>query len=210
MRRPAWRRWTATSASCRLPIAMAPLALVLVGHNATGSFATGAIMASSYTFAEALSAPAAGRLLGRAGDLRRGFAGSLAAAALILTGLGAVSLAGFPAVALIALSAVAGAAPSGGQGGLRATVTLTLAPLLAHVGASAADAGFLLAGLSAASAIGGLAYSLARVANRRAVPTRDRPPPRCRGPSPDPFRSGPFCLADRPRHRRLRRPDRTN
>jgi predicted MFS family arabinose efflux permease len=39
------------------------------------------------------------------------------------------------------------------------TVTLTLAPLLAHVGSSTADAGFLLAGLSAASAIGGLAYS---------------------------------------------------
>lgn len=39
------------------------------------------------------------------------------------------------------------------------TITLTLAPLLTHIGANPADAGFLLAGLSAASAAGGLAYS---------------------------------------------------
>jgi hypothetical protein len=135
---------------------MAPLALVLLGHNATGSFATGAIMASSYTFAEALSAPAAGRLLGRAGDLRRGLAGSLAAAALILTGLGAVSLAGVPAVALIALSAVAGAAPSGGQGGLRAMLESLVPEKLRQV-AFALDATLLEIEYLAGPALVGLA-----------------------------------------------------
>lgn len=260
VRRSAWRRWTAASASCRLPIAMAPLALVLVGRGATGSFATGALMASAYTFAEALSALAAGRLVARFADLRRGLSASLAGAVVVLLGLGAAALLSWPAAALIALSATAGALPSAAPGGLRAmlerlvapelrqvafaldatlleieylggpalvglatlagapiaaiatmaaaslgalamiqalprqpasrpttqaaagspwrnsaalssygrslllgyaegTLTLTLAPLLTRIGGTTAEAGFLLAGLSAASAVGGFGYS---------------------------------------------------
>src|SRR5919202_1832632 len=40
-----WRRWTLASGLTRLPMAMAPLGLVLAGHYATGSFADGALLA---------------------------------------------------------------------------------------------------------------------------------------------------------------------
>jgi predicted MFS family arabinose efflux permease len=254
---------------------MAPLALVFVGHAATGSFAAGAVMASAYTFSEALSAPACGRLLGRAVDLRRGLVVSLAGAVLVLAGLGVAGALGLPAVVLILLSGAAGAVPSAVPGGLRAllqhlvpdelaeaafaldatlleieymggpaivglislagapvvavpvmalaslvalalvralpsqptarragdtdtgspwraraawgsygaslllgyaegTVTLALAPLLVHIGAAAADAGFLLAGLSAASAVGGFGYGW--LASRLGQPSSARAP----------------------------------
>ena len=52
-----WRRWTLASGLSRLPIALAPLALVIAGHYATDSFADGALLAGVYAFAESLAAP---------------------------------------------------------------------------------------------------------------------------------------------------------
>jgi predicted MFS family arabinose efflux permease len=260
---PQWRCWTCAAGASWLPVAMAPLALVFLGQAATGSFATGSIMASAFTFSEALAAPACGRIISRRPDLRTGIVMSLAAAALLLLILGIGGQADVPAAGLITLSAAAGAMPAGVQGSLRAmlarlvpgqlqetayaadsallevewaaapalvalcslagsppaaliamaaaalvalalvrtlaplpaaasappaasggrqaaawrapaalgaylaslilgyaegTVNLALPPLLQHIGSSAGDAGFLLAGLSAASAAGGFGY----------------------------------------------------
>jgi predicted MFS family arabinose efflux permease len=263
LRQATWRRWTATSAASRLPVAMAPLSLLFLGHGATGSYGVGSVMASAFTFAEALAAPGCGRLLSRHPDVRRGLAVSLAGGVAVIAGLALAGQLRAPTAILIVLSAAAGAVPSGVQGGLRAllqrvvpeglresaylldstllevewmaapalvalvmlfgapplavavmavaalvallmlrtlpalaptdgsdeedhpaagaspwrapaalgaylaslvlgyaegTINLALAPLLDHIGSAAGDAGFVLSGLSAASAVGGFGY----------------------------------------------------
>ena len=115
----AWRRFTLTAGFQRLSVAMAPIALVLAGHGAIGSFRAGALMASSYTFADAIASPWLGRFIDRV-ELRRGLSVELAAAAVLLSVLAGLIAERAPAPALIALSALAGAAPSGVMGGLRA------------------------------------------------------------------------------------------
>ncbi len=116
----AWRRWTAASAGSRLPIAMAPLTLVYIGHAATGSFGVGSVMASAFSFAEAFSAPGSGRLLSRSADLRRGLALSLGAGAVLMIALAVASQLRLSAGVLIVLSAGCGGVPAAAQGGLRA------------------------------------------------------------------------------------------
>jgi MFS family permease len=115
----AWRRFTLTSGFARLSVAMAPLALVLAGHGAVGSFRVGALMASAYTFADGIASPWSGRLIDRV-ELRRGVSVELGAAAVILAALAGLTAARGPALVLIVLSALAGAAPAGVMGGLRA------------------------------------------------------------------------------------------
>src|ERR671939_41444 len=83
----AWRRWTAASGLSRLPAAMAPLALVIAGQYATGSFADGAVLAGVYAFTEALAAPILGRRLDRRelrSGLRRALGGAAAGCAALL------------------------------------------------------------------------------------------------------------------------------
>ena len=115
----AWRRFTVTAGFQRLSVAMAPLALVLAGHGAVGSFRVGALMASAYTFADGIASPWSGRLMDRV-ELRRGVSIELAAAAVILAALAGLTAARAPALVLIALSGLAGAAPAGVMGALRA------------------------------------------------------------------------------------------
>jgi len=79
----AWRRLTLTSGFQRLSVAMAPLALVLAGHGAVGSFRVGALMASAYTLADGITSPWSGRLIDRV-ELRRGISVELGGAAVIL------------------------------------------------------------------------------------------------------------------------------
>lgn len=117
---PAWRRWVAAVTGSRIPVAMAPLALVYLGHAATGSFAVGSLMAGVYAIAEAVCAPGAGRLLARRLDTRRGLQWSLVAGAGCLLALGALTLLKAPTAALIVASAAAGGVPAVAQGGLRA------------------------------------------------------------------------------------------
>lgn len=115
----AWRRLTLTSGLQRLPVAMAPLALVLAGHGAVGSFRAGALMASAYTLADGIVSPWSGRLMDRV-ELRRGMSVELGAAAVILAALAGLIAARAPALVLIVLSGLAGGAPAGVMGGLRA------------------------------------------------------------------------------------------
>jgi MFS family permease len=115
----AWRRLTLTSGFQRLSVAMAPLALVLAGHGAVGSFRVGALMASAYTLADGIASPWSGRLMDRV-ELRRGISVELGLAAVILAALAGLIAGRAPALVLIALSGLAGAAPAGVMGGLRA------------------------------------------------------------------------------------------
>lgn len=117
---PAWRRWVAAVTGSRIPVAMAPLALVYLGHAATGSFAVGSLMAGAYAIAEAACAPGSGRLLARSVDTRRGLQWSLVAGAGCMLALGALTWIQAPTAALILASAASGGVPAVAQGGLRA------------------------------------------------------------------------------------------
>jgi MFS family permease len=98
---------------------MAPIALVLAGHAAVGSFRIGALMASTYAFADGLASPLSGRLVDRV-ELRRGVCAELGVGAVILVALAGLAAARAPALVLIVMSALAGAVPAGVMGGLRA------------------------------------------------------------------------------------------
>src|ERR687883_1221207 len=116
---PAWRRWTLVSAISRLPNAVAPLALVIVGRYATGSFADGALLAGAYAFSQALAAPWLGRLLDRR-DRRRGLAIALGSTSLALAALLVCVMSRAPLALLLVATIAAGALPSAVQSGLRA------------------------------------------------------------------------------------------
>jgi hypothetical protein len=122
---PLWRRWTLASGLSRLPIAMAPLALVIAGHYATGSFADGALLAGVFAFAEALAAPALGRRLD-CGELRRGLRLSLCGGCLGLAALFAGTVAHAPLAALLVATIAAAVLPAAVQGGFRAFVPALL------------------------------------------------------------------------------------
>jgi len=119
IRRPLWRRWAAASGLSRLPVAMVPLAFVLAGQYATGSFAAGALLVSVHALSEAVAAPWGGRLLDRR-EVRGGLQQALVVAAGALALLaGAVSLHA-PLPLLLLLAAAVGAIPAGAPGGYRA------------------------------------------------------------------------------------------
>src|SRR5262249_28809299 len=102
----AWRRLTVTTGFLRIAVAMAAVALVLAGHAATGSFRTGALMASCYVFASGIAAPVSGRIIDRF-ELRKGVSAELAAGALILLVLAGLAAEKFPAVTLVVASTLA-------------------------------------------------------------------------------------------------------
>lgn len=114
-----FRRFILNTAFARVSVAMAPLALVLAGHAAVGSFRAGALMASMYTFADGLFAPLLGRMIDRV-ELRRGMSIELGVATLLLLALAGLAGSHAPALVLIVMSGLAGAAPAGVLGGMRA------------------------------------------------------------------------------------------
>lgn len=114
-----FRRFVLNTAFSRVSIAMAPVALVLAGHAAVGSFRVGALMASTYTFASGIASPLLGRMIDRM-ELRRGMSIQLGVAILMLFALAGLASSQAPALVLIVLSGLAGAAPAGVMGGMRA------------------------------------------------------------------------------------------
>lgn len=141
IRLPLWRRWTVASGLSRLPVTMVPLAFVLAGQYATGSFAAGALLVSVHALSEAVAAPWGGRLLDRR-ELRGGLQQALviAAGALALFA-GAVSLRA-PLPLLLLLVAAVGAVPAGAPGGYRALLP-HIVPHVALDTAYALDASLL-------------------------------------------------------------------
>ncbi len=121
--------WAGVVLCQRLPIAMSPLALVYVGHAATGSYGTGALLAGVFALAEAVAAGPAGRRFDthRAGPELR-WVLAIQAVALGLLALPLVGTAHLPVPALILLTAVGGAIASGAHGGMRSLLLRTVHP----------------------------------------------------------------------------------
>ncbi|MEU4268596.1 MFS transporter [Streptomyces sp. NPDC026092] len=114
--------WSAVAVAARLPVAMAPLALVFLVRERPGGYTLGAVLAAAYVLGEIVAAPVLGIRLD-AERARPHLAVGLAVGALAFTGLG-LGLAGtaHPAV-LGALAFLAGAGPGAAPGGLRALLT---------------------------------------------------------------------------------------
>ncbi|MFF5718368.1 MFS transporter [Streptomyces buecherae] len=117
---PGHKTWYTASVLIRLPVVMAPLALVFLGHEAQ-SFAVGGLLAATHAIGEAAGAP----LMGRRFDTRPFLAQlrlSLGAEAVAFAVIALI--AGHAPIALLAAIAfLAGAAASGAPGGMRAQLS---------------------------------------------------------------------------------------
>jgi hypothetical protein len=112
--------WACTATGARMPVAMAPLALVFLVRERPGGYALGAALAAAYVIGEIVGAPVLGMRL-RPDRARPQLAAGLAAGAAGFAGLGV-----FPdahAVLLAVFAFLAGAAPAAAAGGLRALLT---------------------------------------------------------------------------------------
>lgn len=122
---PGWRAWLRAAAPYRFTAAGVPLALVLLGGLAAGSFTLGGLMSGGYALANAAASPALGPWVA-ARAARRGSYGALAAGlfvrVLLLLGL-TLGTAVAPPVLLITIAIAAGAAGAGVAGTLRTLVT---------------------------------------------------------------------------------------
>lgn len=116
---PLWRRWTLASLLARLPTSMTLLALVLAGEEATGSAATGALLAGAATFTAGFAAPWRGARLDRR-ELRGGLQRACLGGAAVLLLEAAALAAGAPIAVLFVLAVVQGVALAAVSGGFRA------------------------------------------------------------------------------------------
>ncbi|MGW1890017.1 MFS transporter [Streptomyces sp. NPDC002004] len=112
--------WAAVAVGGRLPVAMAPLALVFLVRERPGGYTIGAVLAAAYVIGEIVGAPLLGMRM-PADRARPHIAAGLATGALAFAALGALPDA-HPAV-LAVCAFVAGAGPSATSGGLRALLT---------------------------------------------------------------------------------------
>ncbi|MEU5215406.1 MFS transporter [Streptomyces sp. NPDC020807] len=112
--------WSAVAVAGRLPVAMAPLALVFLVRERPGGYTLGAVLAAAYVIGEIVGAP----LLGLRLDAERArpqLAAGLAVGAAAFTALGL--LADAHPLVLGALCVLAGIGPAAVPGGLRALLT---------------------------------------------------------------------------------------
>ncbi len=150
--------WACTAVGARMPVAMAPLALVFLVRERPGGYSLGAVLAAAFVLGEIVGAPVLGVRL-RHERARVHLAGGLACGAVGFAGLGALPEA-HPAV-LCGFAVVAGAAPAAATGGLRTLLT-TLVPERAAAQALSVES-MLTAGVWALSpaAVAGLALGVA-------------------------------------------------
>jgi MFS family permease len=185
-----WRRWILASFLARLPMAMAPLALVVVGTAVDGSLTLGARLTGVATLCAGLCAPLRGRLLDRhelRGVLQRNNLVLVAAFTLLLVALEL----DWPVWTLYVLCLLNGWANAGTWSGLRAMltvvvpaaqlrrshmteslvteVTFVVGPLLAGVLAVLGDARLCLAAMAVVAGLA--AVGLRSVGTIRPVPT---------------------------------------
>jgi MFS family permease len=150
--------WAVVAVAARMPVAMAPLALVFLARDRPGGYTLGAALAAAYVIGEILGAPLLGMRM-RPDPARPHLAAGLAVGAVGFAGLGA-----FPAahpVVLAGCALLAGAAPAASPGGLRALLT-ALVPQRAVAQALSAES-MLMSGIWAISpaAVTGLALGAA-------------------------------------------------
>ncbi|MEV0484273.1 MFS transporter [Streptomyces sp. NPDC050508] len=150
--------WACTTIGARMPVAMAPLALVFLVRERPGGYSLGAILAAAYVIGEIGGAPVLGMRL-RPERARVHLAVGLAFGTLGFLGLGVFPDA-HPAV-LAGFAVVAGAAPAAATGGLR-TLLSELVPARSVAQALSVES-ILTAGVWAVSpaAVAGLALGVA-------------------------------------------------
>ncbi|MCX4982676.1 MFS transporter [Streptomyces sp. NBC_00572] len=112
--------WSAVTVAGRLPVAMAPLALVFLVRERPGGYSLGAVLAAAYVIGEIVAAPVLGLRM-NAERARPQLVAGLAVGAAGFAGLGLVP--GAHPVVLAALALIAGAGPAAVPGGLRALLT---------------------------------------------------------------------------------------
>ena len=115
--------WVLVVACARLPVAMAPLALVFLVREQPGGYAVGAGLAAAYVVGEVVGAAVLGARL-RPERARGQLAAGLAVGACAFGTIGV--LPGAHPVPLGALAALAGGAPAAAGGGLRALLAAQL------------------------------------------------------------------------------------
>lgn len=109
--------WAAVAVGARMPVAMAPLAVVFLVRERDGGYSLGAMLAAVYVIGEIAGAPLLGMRM-RAERARPQLAAGLAVGAAGFVALGALPDAHAAVLAVCAF--VAGAAPAAAPGGLRA------------------------------------------------------------------------------------------
>ncbi len=112
--------WSAVTVAGRLPVAMAPLALVFLVRERPGGYTLGAVLAAAYVIGEIVAAPVLGLRLD-AEHARPQLVAGLAVGATGFAGLGLAP--GAHPLVLAALALLAGAGPAAVPGGLRALLT---------------------------------------------------------------------------------------
>ncbi|MFJ8534123.1 MFS transporter [Streptomyces sp. NPDC093591] len=150
--------WACTAVASRMPVAMAPLALVFLVRERPGGYTLGATLAAAYVLGEIIAAPVLGMRLDPARG-RRHLAVGLVGGTVGFAGLGV--LAGAHPVVLGAFAFLAGGAPAAAAGGQRALLT-SLVPERAVAQALSAES-MLMSGVWAVSpvAVAGLALGVA-------------------------------------------------
>ncbi|MFF5305306.1 MFS transporter [Streptomyces sp. NPDC013161] len=150
--------WACTAIGARMPVAMAPLALVFLVRERPGGYSLGAILAAAYVLGEIGGAPVLGMRL-RPERARVQLAVGLAVGTVGFLGLG-VFPGAHPAV-LAGFAFVAGGAPAAATGGLR-TLLGELVPARSVAQALSVES-ILMAGVWAVSpaAVAGLALGVA-------------------------------------------------
>ncbi|WLW54221.1 MFS transporter [Streptomyces sp. YU58] len=150
--------WAGAAVAARMPVAMAPLALVFLVRERPGGYPLGAALAAVYVLGEILGAPVLGMRMDPARG-RRHLTVGLAGGAVGFAGLGV--LAGAHPLVLGAFAFLAGAAPAAVAGGQRTLLT-SLVPERAVAQALSTES-MLMSGVWAVSpvAVAGLALGVA-------------------------------------------------
>ncbi|MFF3948439.1 MFS transporter [Streptomyces sp. NPDC001902] len=112
--------WGAVAVGARMPVAMAPLALVFLVRERPGGYTFGALLAAAYVIGEIVGAPLLGMRLA-AERARPQLAVGLAAGTVGFAGLGVLPDA--HPVVLAGFAFLAGAAPAAAPGGMRQLLT---------------------------------------------------------------------------------------
>jgi hypothetical protein len=151
--------WSLVSVGAKMPVAMAPLAVVFLVRERPGGYSLGALLAAAYVLGEIVGAPLLGMRV-RPERARRQMGGGLAVGAVGFAGLGLMP--GAHALVLAGCAFVAGAAPAASSGGLRSLLTGRLVPRHAVTQALSAES-MLMSGVWAVSpaAVTGLALGWA-------------------------------------------------
>jgi MFS family permease len=117
--------WSLVAVAARMPVAMAPLAVVFLVRERPGGYSLGALLAAAYVLGEIVGAPLLGMRV-RPDRARRQMSVGLVVGAVGFAGLGVMP--GAPAWVLAACAFLAGSAPAASAGGLRSMLTGRLVP----------------------------------------------------------------------------------